>query len=286
MDRATAERTTILRGLVGSTAHGLNVPGTDDRDEMGVCIEDIGDVLRLGQPFEQFIYRSATERTGKQDEPSQAGDLDLTIFSLRKYARLAADGNPTVQILLFVKGDALLSSDSRGGQLQDMAHLFVSREAGKRYLGYMIAQKQRLVGERGQKRIKRPELEEAHGYDTKYAMHMLRLGHQGVELLRTGRLTLPMANPARQFLMDVRYGRIDIQTVLTVAGELERELKDLIDSSPLPAHPDREGIEAWLQRMYLEAWKARDGRTYTPHVGIKRVTQPENGPIHVETDLD
>src|SRR5688572_31106775 len=41
-------------------------------------------------------------------------------------------------------------------------------------------------------RSHRPELEEMYGFDTKYAMHMLRLGFQGVELLTTGRLNLPM----------------------------------------------------------------------------------------------
>ncbi len=36
MKRETAERYTILRGLVGSTVHGLNVNGgIEDRDEMG-----------------------------------------------------------------------------------------------------------------------------------------------------------------------------------------------------------------------------------------------------------
>ena len=37
---------------------------------------------------------------------SGAGDLDLVIYSLRKWARLAAQGNPTVLLLLFVPDDA------------------------------------------------------------------------------------------------------------------------------------------------------------------------------------
>lgn len=40
MNRERAERSTILRGLVGSIVHGLNVnDGIEDRDEMGVCVE-------------------------------------------------------------------------------------------------------------------------------------------------------------------------------------------------------------------------------------------------------
>ena len=37
--RRIAEDGCILRSVVGSTVHGLSNPGTDDRDEMGVCIE-------------------------------------------------------------------------------------------------------------------------------------------------------------------------------------------------------------------------------------------------------
>jgi uncharacterized protein len=87
--------------------------------------------------------------------------------------------------------------DSIGHELRSLAPQIISRRVQGPYLGYLQAQKQRLTGERGQKRIHRPELEEMYGFDTKYAMHMLRLGFQGVELLTTGRLSLPMREPER-----------------------------------------------------------------------------------------
>jgi predicted nucleotidyltransferase len=99
--RAMAERTTILRVPAGSTLHGLNVPGTDDSDEVGVCVENIDAAIGFSE-FEQYIYRTAAEREGKHDAPSQAGDLDLTIFSLRKFLRLAMQGNPQILQCLFV----------------------------------------------------------------------------------------------------------------------------------------------------------------------------------------
>ena len=55
-------------------------------------------------------------------------------------------------------------------------------------------------------RVNRPELIEAHGFDTKYAMHAARLGHQGLELLATVRLTLPLPEPARSEVMAIRLG--------------------------------------------------------------------------------
>jgi uncharacterized protein len=201
--REMAERTTILRVPAGSTLHGLHVPGTDDRDEVGVCIEDLDAAIGFSE-FEQYIYRTAAERDGKQDAPSQPGDLDLTIFSLRKFLRLAMQGNPQIVQCLFVPAALWIKGDARGERLQELAPLIVSRKAGERYLGYLEAQRQRLLGERGQKKTNRPELEARHGYDTKYAMHILRLGFQGVELLSTGRLTLPMAEADRAFTYAVR----------------------------------------------------------------------------------
>src|SRR5262252_11192772 len=99
VNRQTAERCTILRGLVGSTVHGLNViNGIEDRDEMGICVELLEEAMALLAPFEQFIYRSAAEREGRVDARSTAGDLDLTIYSLRKWTRLALKGNPTIML--------------------------------------------------------------------------------------------------------------------------------------------------------------------------------------------
>src|SRR3954463_12108092 len=92
-----AQHRMIIRSLVGSTIHGLELVGTDDRDEMGVCIEPPDYVIGL-RPFETWVHRTKPEGVR-----SEAGDLDLVVHSLRKYARLALKGNPTVLLLLFVK---------------------------------------------------------------------------------------------------------------------------------------------------------------------------------------
>jgi predicted nucleotidyltransferase len=255
VNRETAERCTILRGLVGSTVHGLHVnDGIEDRDEMGICVEPFEDAMALWAPFEQFIYRTAAEREGRDDARSTAGDLDLTIYSLRKWTRLALKGNPTIMLLLFTPEEQLLYCDTLGAELRALMPAIVSRRVHGPFLGYLQAQKQRLTGERGQKRIHRPELEEMYGFDTKYAMHMLRLGYQGVELLTTGRLSLPMKEPERSFLLDVRRGRVSEQECLTRAGELEQELTDLASTSPLPDEPDEEQVQQWVLSAYRRSW--------------------------------
>ena len=250
--KAAAESSTILRAVVGSTLHGLSV-GSDDTDEMGVCIEPIELVAGL-QSFDQYIYRSAAVREGKSDARSQPGDLDLTIYSLRKYVRLALNGNPTILNLLFVPPDKCLIRTDAGAMLQDLAPAIVSRRAGFAYLGYMQAQRQRLLHERGGKDVNRRELEVQYGFDTKYAMHMVRLGFEGIELMETGEVTFPMPEPARSICRTIRTGGMTLQAVTTLGGQLEAQLKDLIDTSPMREKPDVKTVDEWLVDTYGQVW--------------------------------
>jgi hypothetical protein len=50
--KSIAEQKAILRGLVGSSVHGLVLSGTDHRDEMGVCLDPRRYVVGFGK-FEQ-----------------------------------------------------------------------------------------------------------------------------------------------------------------------------------------------------------------------------------------
>src|SRR5207248_5650428 len=130
----------------------------------------------------------------------------------------------------------------------------VSRQAGPRFLGYLRSQKERLIGTRGQKRVNRPELIEAHGFDTKYAMHVVRLGRQGVELLNTGRLTLPMPEPERSRIMAIRRGEVAEADVLAEIDQVEAELAAALATSPLPPEPDRHAVDGFIVDTYREAW--------------------------------
>ena len=255
--RLLVERGTILRGTVGSTLHGLHHGGQDDRDEMAVFLEPpeflVGlRLARSGRQWSQFEHY--VERTQPEGARSGPGDLDLVAYSLRKWLRLALAGNPTVLLLLFSPADSLLVCTESGRKLRELAPAIVSRRAGPRYLGYLRTQKERLLGARGQRRVNRPELIEAHGFDTKYAMHVVRLGHQGIELLTTGRLTLPMPEPARSEIMAIRRGERSEAEVVAEIERVERELVRANEESPLRDKPDHETVTAFVVDAYRAAW--------------------------------
>lgn len=257
---AAVEALTILRGLVGSTTYNLHVPGTDDRDEMGVCIEPPTHVVGL-QQFEQLTFRTAVERLklktsratlpGGGSPKSEPGDLDLTIYGLRKFARLASSGNPSILMLLYLPNYLIMTPAGR--RLVTSRRLFASRRAVGAFLGYLTAQRERLEGRRGQRGVTRPVCSD--GYDTKYAMHMCRLGYQGVEYATFGQMTLPLPKPVLEFLKSVRAGAIPYEQVLDYARVQEDQLRELRHTSPLPAEPDTEGIDDLLIQTYTEAWR-------------------------------
>ena len=263
--RRIAEAGLILRVQVGSGVHGTAISGQDDRDELGLCLEPPAFVTGLaGVPngvrgqgfsvrFEQYERHTAWDRPGGVANRSGAGDLDVVIYSARKWARLALAGNPTVLLVLFVPDEEVVFRTEAGAELTANAHRFVSRLAAARYLGYLRGQKAAMTGQAGA-HTNRPELVAVHGYDTKYAMHALRLGLQGVELLSTGRITLPVPEPHREYLRSIRRGERPLAEVLDAVSQTEARLAALRDSAAVPAEPGRRWVDDWLHRSYLGFW--------------------------------
>lgn len=269
--RRLAEHGMILRVQVGSGVHGTAITGQDDRDELGICLEPAEFVTGLARvpagtghdarlvPFEQYERHTVWDAPGGLANRSGAGDLDVVVYSARKWCRLALAGNPTVLLALFVPDDEVMVRTAAGAELVANAERFVSRRAADRFLGYLRSQRAAMTGE-SNAHTNRPELVAVHGYDTKFAMHALRLGVQGAEYLRTGRITLPVPEPALSFLRAVRRGEVGFADVLAAIGEAEAELVTLGASPDVPDEPDERWVDAWLHRAHLDYWqRTQDG---------------------------
>lgn len=263
--KQVAKAGTILQAEVGSGVHGTSVSGYDDRDEMGVCIEPADAVIGF-RNFEQYEWHTAWEREGGRKNRSGHGDLDETVYSLRKWMRLAMNGNPSVLVLLFAPWDKVITCTEAGQELRErMPKYIVSRKAGARFSGYLHAQRQGLLSHDGKGRdVTRPELIAKFGFDTKFAGHMIRLGLQGAELMRTGKLTLPMPERDRELVKDIRLGRYEMWWCLALAAQLEDEIKDLTAISPLPEQPDYDSINAWLCETYRRYWSVQGNTVPQP----------------------
>ncbi len=240
----------MLRARVGSEVQGLSTGGSDI-DEMGVCIEPHHTVIGSGR-FEHYTYR--TQPDGVVSGP---GDLDLTVYSLRKFAHLVTAGNPTVLTVLFIPDEHILFRTPIADELFERRHLFLSRQAGAKFRGYLHSQRQGMLGLRsgGTRNQGRQDIRDRYGFDVKFAAHMVRLGIQGVELLTTGSITLPIPEPHRTWLQELRRGEHTKDEALAKAERLERQIERLTETSRvLPERPDHRTINEWLASVHRRHW--------------------------------
>jgi predicted nucleotidyltransferase len=272
----------ILRTLAGSRAHGLAREGSDT-DTRGVCIPPAEVLLGL-DPFEQHV--------------SEGGDH--VTYALAKFVRLALSGNPNLLETLYCDRQDVLHVDDAGERLLAERDAFLSREVGRRFMGYALDQLQRMqrhhrwlsdppgdpdpatfggrnddgkvvfpsrAQERGfqaalkqwnhyrtwrrERNPERASLEEHHGYDTKHAMHLMRLLQMGEEVLTLGRVVV--RRPDADWLWGIRDGALGYQELLSQARSRLERLEALVTSSQLPDQPDRACIERLLVELQLES---------------------------------
>lgn len=95
----------------------------------------------------------------------------------------------------------------------------------------------------------RAALEATFGYDTKHAMHLLRLMRTGLELLETGNLEVRRADASE--LNAIRDGALSSDEMLAAAEALQARMEDAAKRSPLPADVDRQKLAALCTELVL-----------------------------------
>jgi hypothetical protein len=96
----------------------------------------------------------------------------------------------------------------------------------------------------------RAELEREHGYDTKHAMHLIRLMRMGLEVLETG--DLRVRRDDADDLSAIRDGAMSFDELLTAATALRESMESAAASTTLPSDVDHDGVDALLAEMLRE----------------------------------
>jgi len=230
----------------GSELHGAKVMGTDDLDIYGVYLEPPELVLGLDR-FEFFVWSTAgSERRNGPD------DIDICLYSLRKWAGLAAKGNPTALHFLFASNYA--PRPNLWEYILSDKQVFLSRKAASQFRGFADAQIRRLQGIGTGKKGQRHELIGEHGYDIKAAMHVIRLLNEGIELMRSGVITLP--RPEKDLLVTIRTGKYgSLEQILDLASRLFAQLEQAESQSILPEKVEKLKISELISEAYLRHWR-------------------------------
>jgi predicted nucleotidyltransferase len=238
----------------GSAMHGATGNKPADIDILGVYIQPVELILGIPQKNEDgkaFDPDVQIWKPNGDNARTQAGEADLNLYSLRKWANMAATGNTTALEFLFVDN---LANDPFIWNLyiKPNAQHFISKRAGFHFKEFAKAMKLRLSGGNTGKHGQRPELEAEFGYDVKGAMHMLRVLGEGIEMMRTGEIILP--RPEAPFLKDVRNGKHTWEEVNEIAEARFRILDEQREASFLPDELNRAKISAIITQAQLDFW--------------------------------
>lgn len=88
----------------------------------------------------------------------------------------------------------------------------------------------------------RAQLEAQHGYDSKHAMHLVRLQRMAIELLQSGELQVTRND--RDQLLAIRDGALSYDQLMAECDTLSKQINAAAEASALPAKPDEQRLNA------------------------------------------
>lgn len=223
--------TVLLAGIVGSTAYGLDHPGSDV-DRIGIFARPTAELLGLSAPRESYVYN----------------DPDVTWHEARKYVSLALKANPTITELLWLAAHE--TTTSLGAELIGFRrNLLSARTVRSAYLGYATAQLRRLET-RGDGSFSA----DTRKRTAKHGRHLRRLIQQGTMLHSTGELEIRLSPAQARACWD--FGdRIAADT--SIGREMLASAESVFDEpGVLPGEPDTRAAEAWLHRVRREFYRS------------------------------
>jgi predicted nucleotidyltransferase len=252
--------------IMGSVAYGVS-SDSSDVDVYGWAIppkEDIfphlrGEILGFGRQakrFEQYHEHHI------QDRDALAGHgrtYDLTIFGIVKFFQLAMENNPNIIGSLFTPATCVLHSTGVGNLVREGRRLFLHRGAWPKFKGYAYGQLHKLSIKKPQG--KRAELVEHHGYDVKFAYHVVRLLGEVEQILIEGDIDLQRHN---EQLKAIRRGEWTEDRLRTWFAEKESHLERVYAESTLRAVPDEDRIKALLVNCLEEHYGSLEGCLVDP----------------------
>lgn len=204
-----------LIGLQGSRMLGLQQSQDADYDYRGVYVAKNEDLLSLNHKPQETI------------EGGSYGDheMDYVFHEVGKFFQLALKGNPSVIHLFFVPEYNYM--DGIGHSIIANRDLFLGEKAIRAaFGGYAMSQILYLKRNRGDSKRKE-----------KHVRHCFRLFDSGMELLKTGHMTMPLENPQYYIDLGKKIKEPDgLDELVKLFEEKDREFRAV--KSVLPPEPD------------------------------------------------
>ncbi|RMH36382.1 MAG: hypothetical protein D6690_05920 [Nitrospirae bacterium] len=214
----SAARTTIIKVLVGSHAHGLADPDSD-RDYRSVFVVPTVELFRLG-----FKYPATSWTKEHGDEAA---------WEIRPFLELALQCHPLILETFLAP---LVEADRWGEELRALfSAVWSPRKTYDAFIGYAINQRTKFLDKKDQ----RPE---------KYAAAYVRVLWNLCELLETGSFTVHIRDTAiGDRLWRIKHGEYRMGEIIDLGEELTQKAAGLLYFCRHDADPA--ALDAFLIRL-------------------------------------
>lgn len=258
----------ILSTVVGSRLHGTANPDSD-WDYRGVFIAPLEDIIspfreakdthwvegsmpvvevpKKSEPFvEESDFYNGPVITGESDSTFVTPKKDDTAYELRKFCKMASQGNPSVLEVLVGEDYPVLTEE--GERLIALLPAFLSRKCYFAFSGYAHNQEKKF---RECGRVFESKGSQAKDRKWKYACAHVRTLYQLHHLLKDQELIGKYPDAIASELKAIKEGRWRQADVMDRIFQLEEKCQELFENTWLPKEPDIEKIENFLMECYV-----------------------------------
>ena len=234
--------------IMGSFAYGVT-SDTSDTDVYGMFIPPLehvfphigGHIPGFGQP-PQTVENYQKHHIELKDEGKE---YDIALHTIVKYFALCRDNNPNMIDSLFVPARCIVHMSDVGSIMRENRRMFLHKGIQKRLVGYAYSQLNKLKTKKPDKGSKRYDMVQEHGYDVKFAYHVVRLVQQAEMVLTTGDLVLDEEGN-RELMKSVRRGEWTLDEIEEWFKRRSAELETLYIDSDLQYKPDDDKLKELL----------------------------------------
>lgn len=246
--------------MMGSIAYGVS-EDTSDTDIYAFCIppkEDLfphlkGEIVGFGDA------KHANNRfRNYQQHHIKRGDklYDISVYNIVDYFQLVMENNPNMIDSLFTPQFCVLHCTKVGQMVRDNRKMFLHLGAWHTFKGYAYSQLKKCTSQN--RTGKRKESVEIHGFDVKFAYHIVRNLLEIEQILTEGDLDLQRGN---EQLKAIRRGEWSLERIETFFETKERQLELAYgeNKAKLPQSYNDDNFQARIKTLLIQCLEEHYG---------------------------
>jgi len=174
---------------------------------------------------------------------NKAVEYDFAVFSIVKYFQLCMENNPNMIDSIFTPRQCVIHSTPISEHVRENRRLFLHKGSWHKFKGYAYAQMSKIRNKVNASNERRAASIAEHGYDLKFAYHIVRLLNEVEQIMVEGDLDLQRN---REQLKEIRRGEWTLDQVEAYFESKERALEATYAACTLPHKPDEDAIKKIL----------------------------------------